>query len=366
MNVRRIPMAMTTLMTFALVACQGAAVPSGPGSAAAPLSTTGAANPAPRPTQTPLSTPAGPAPQLGGQILFVDDRGESAYAQMYIEDADGSNVRRLLKSKFNDQKPALSPDGTRVLFTRYPPDESRGGGVFVMNIDGSGLTLIDPDGEDVAWSPDGKQIVATHALFDDHPVPYNVGLWVWNADGSDPHQITLEGQVCHDVCKNGAQDNQAAWSPDGMRIAFVRDTYTKPEQFSIFTVAPDGSDLRRVTPAGLDVHDPAWSPDGAWIAFQSPPEPVAQGEQNIYKIHPDGSGLTQLTAGLPSWDGGGQATFHPWWSPDGTEIVFSHGPGALTDRASLFVMRADGTGLRLVSVNTFNQNAAFWGTVAAH
>jgi Tol biopolymer transport system component len=366
MRVPRIPIAFFAAATVAASACQAAAPASGPPAATSqhspaanmPGTSTGAASETTGPTDS--------APQLGGQILFVDDKAQSAYQQLYIEDADGTNVRQLIKSEFDDQKPALSPDGTKVLFTRYPPDGSRGGGIYVMNLDGSGLTSLDPDGEDVAWSPDGKQIVATHGLFDDRPFPYNVALWVRNADGSDAHQITLEGQVCHDACENGAQDNQAAWSPDGTRIAFVRDTYSKPERFAIFTVAVDGSDLRRVTPDGLDVHDPAWSPDGQWIAFQSPPEPVASGEQNIYKIHPDGTGLTQLTSGLSHWEAGGQATFHPWWSPDGTEIVFSHGPGAMTDRSSLFVMRADGSGLRLVSNNAFNQNSGFWGIAATN
>jgi TolB protein len=362
----RIPLAIFATVALAAAGCEG--VPINSGATTPAVAPTGSAT-ASTPSATPLASmppPSDGAPQLGGQILFVDDRAQSAFQQLYIEDADGSSVRQLVKSEFNDQKPALSPDGTKVLFTRYPPDGSRGGGIFVMNLDGSGLTSLDVDGEDVGWSPDGKQIVSTHGLFDDRPFPYNVALWVRNADGSNAHQITLAGQVCHDACDKGAQDNQAAWSPDGTRIAFVRDTYTKPEQFAIFTIAPDGSDLRRVTPGGMDVHDPAWSPDGTWIAFQSPPEPVAQGEQNIYKIHPDGTGLTQLTRGLSSWEAGGQATFHPWWSPDGTEIVFSHGPGAMTDRSSLFVMRADGTGLRLVSNNAFNQNAGFWGIAATN
>jgi TolB protein len=293
--------------------------------------------------------------------VFADDKSASLHLQIYIENADGMDVRHLVTSTYDDQKPALSPDGRRVLFTRYQPEGApvTDGGVFVVNVDGTGLARI-ADGEDVSWSPDGKRIAVTRDLVDAAGNVFNVGLWVMNEDGSGAHQVTLKGLHCPNVCPGGSQDNGAAWSPDGQRLVFVRDEYTSPERYVIFTIATDGTDLRQVTPAGMDVSNPAWSPDGAWIAFQSPPEPVKTGEQNIYKIHPDGTGLMQLTAHLSSasW---GQGTFHAWWSPDGTEIVFSHAPGSMSDNASLYVMNRDGSGRRRVGPSSLNQNFPVWG-----
>jgi TolB protein len=258
----------------------------------------------------------------------------------------------------------LSPDGRRVVFTRYVAEGAslEDGGVFVVNVDGTGLMHLDRDGEDPSWSADGSRVVETRGLFDKGATaPYNVGLWIENADGTHAHQITLKGLRCVNVCPEGSQHNEARWSPDGTRIAFLLDRYTSPEQFSVFTMAIDGSDLRRVTPEGMEVGNPHWSPDGTRILFQSPKEPVSTGEQNLYVINADGTGMTQLTAHLTSDSTGVQGTFHPSWSPDGKLIVFSHYPGSRGDRASLYVMNADGSDMHLLVDSPLNANAAEWG-----
>jgi TolB protein len=263
----------------------------------------------------------------------------------------------------------LSPDGRTVVFTRYGPDSSN---VFVVDVDGTDLREVDtascvkPCGgdEDVSWSPDGTQLAVTRDLFDAFPLtsastPYNVALWLMHADGSGAHQVTLKGRVCNKVCPGGAQDNRAAWSPDGKRLVFVRDSYTKPEQFGIFTMALDGSDLRRVTPATMNADDPAWSPDGTLIAFQSPEEPADGVEQDVYTIHPDGTGLTKLTGELGMGSSNGAS-----WSPDGKHIVFAHLPS--TDGASdLFVMDRDGSDAHLLLPTPLWENSPNWGPSSA-
>jgi Tol biopolymer transport system component len=340
-------------LTVALCACSAMpGITTGPTTS---LSPTGAATPGISPT--PSRAPA------EGQIVFVDNKGASSHAQLYVERADGTQVRRLVTSDFDDQGPALSQDGRKVAFTRYAPEGSTEGGVFIVNIDGTGLRRIDTNGEDVSWSPDGSQLVETRALVegDGAAGPYNVALWIVEADGSGVHQVTLKGLRCMNVCANGAQDNEARFSPDGKRVAFLRDTYTSPEQYSVFTIAIDGSDLRRVTPVGMEVGNPHWSPDGTRILFQSPKEPVSHGEQNIYVINGDGTGLTQLTAHLPSSPSGVQGTFHPCFSPDGNLIVFSHYPGSVSDRASLYLMNADGSDMHLLAQTNLDQNGAEWG-----
>ncbi len=335
---------------------------------------TGSPSVAPRPSSAAASADAslGPTPNatatvnhapLLGQIVFFDFPAGSGKSQIYIERADGTGVRRLVTSTFNDRNPSFSPDGRQVAFTRYVDDGAPldPGGVFVVNVDGTGLAQIDVLGEDVSWSPTGKQLVDTHALFDDPSKgPYNVGLWVMDSNGSHKHQVTLVGKRCENACPGGEQDNDGVWSPDGKRIAFKRDLYTSPEQFSIYTVAVDGTDLRRVTAVGLDAGDPAWSPDGTDIAFQSPAEANQGGEQNIFVIHPDGSGLRQLTAHLSS-DNGTQGTFHPSWAPDGRQILFSHNPGMTGPRSDIFVMNADGSDVHDIAGTTLNENWADWG-----
>jgi Tol biopolymer transport system component len=110
----------------------------------------------------------------------------------------------------------------------------------------------------------------------------------------------------------------------------------------------------------MNADDAAWSPDGSLIAFQSPPEANQGGEQNIYVIHPDGTGLKQLTAHLSLDPNGKQGTNHAWWSPDGSQIVLSHNPG-LNGVADLFVMNRDGSDLHVIAATPLNENAPFWG-----
>ena len=118
--------------------------------------------------------------------------------------------------------------------------------------------------------------------------------------------------------------------------------------------------MRRVTPESMNVDDPAWSPDGSLIAFQSPPEPTEGVEQDIYTIHPDGSGLTKLTDGI-----GLGGSNHPSWSPDGSQIVFSHFP-SMNGVSDLFVMNRDGSDPTRSPRRRCNENGADWGPLPTH
>ena len=83
-----------------------------------------------------------------------------------------------------------------------------------------------------------------------------------------------------------------------------------PSQSSLFVSNADGSDEQKLTEGYLD-YNPVWSPDGQWIVFTS----ERNGSADLYRMHPDGSGLERLTDN-PAYDD--QASF----SPDGNGIAF--------------------------------------------
>jgi len=326
-----------------------------------------AASTSPTAAATPVTTQ--PPPDLPGQIVFTDEKAAPKHAQIWIQNANGTNARQLVVSNFDDRLPTLSPDGKRVLFTRYVPDGASldDAGVFVVNVDGTGLRQIDTLGEDPSWSPDGLQFVETRGLFDKGaPAPYSVALWIRNVDGTGLRQVTRKGLRCDNACPDGYQDNRARWSPDGKTLVFTRDFYTTPEQHWIMKIFPYSNILHemRVTPADMDADDPQWSRDGNLILFQSPPDP-STADQNLFTIRPDGTELKQLTSHLSKDPGGVSGVFHGSWSPDGTMIVFSHYPGASPSGASLYVIKADGTGMLLVSAPQFDANGAEWGVLPA-
>jgi Tol biopolymer transport system component len=85
----------------------------------------------------------------------------------------------------------------------------------------------------------------------------------------------------------------------------------------IYSIAPDGSALRRLTRGRMIDQSPAWSPDHRWIAFSRRPPTTSW--SRIYVMRADGSGV-RLVAG----DGSRDAR-DPVWSPDGHSIAYSYG-----------------------------------------
>jgi Tol biopolymer transport system component len=68
-----------------------------------------------------------------------------------------------------------------------------------------------------------------------------------------------------------------------------------------------------------NIWDAVWSPDGQWIAF-SMASKATGGRFQLYLMHPDGSGVRQLTSGTD-----GLFSLHPTWSPDSSQLVFHRG-----------------------------------------
>ncbi|WP_189009007.1 PxKF domain-containing protein [Deinococcus malanensis] len=105
----------------------------------------------------------------------------------------------------------------------------------------------------------------------------------------------------------------------------------------IFTVNPDGSDLKNLTQGVGNNFNPVWSPDGKKIAFiANRPGPDSPGPYNgaLYTMNSDGTDQVNLT-------GEGWGVFHASWSPDGRKLVYSAiGNGGIN---GLYVMNADGT-----------------------
>jgi Tol biopolymer transport system component len=113
---------------------------------------------------------------------------------------------------------------------------------------------------------------------------------------------------------------QPAWSPDGMRLAFVRDG-------DVWTIDATGSNARRLTADGVNSL-PVWSPDGTRLAWLKGMTLVAGSA--------DGVGLATLAEGLSAAAA---------WSPDGTKLAFERRAGA--DAALMVVPAAGGTAMRL-------------------
>ena len=195
--------------------------------------------------------------------------------------------------------------GTFTLFTggltpqlTKPEDRIDGGGqVATINADGSGFREVTSGPNNSGFpsvAPDGLRLVYR----------------TFGPDGNGLRILNLKDQSVTTLTT--LYDNFPFWSPRGDLIMFSRQEHGN---FDIYTIKPDGSDLKRITISpGNDAHM-GWSPDGEWIAFAS--SRMGFKDESLYTIGPqpygeifvmryNGEDVHQLTdnqweEGAPAW-----------------------------------------------------------------
>jgi Tol biopolymer transport system component len=134
--------------------------------------------------------------------------------------------------------------------------------------------------------------------------------------------------------------------PDG-RIAFGSDRYGDTQ--NIFTMNPDGSDVRQLTFLTGDraALEQSWSPDGTKLAFEE--RDAAFTFSQIHVMNADGSDRHPLFSD-PSY-----LEFAPSYSPDGTPIVFSRCRMDF-EACAIYSVKSDGRGMTAVTHLDVRQN----------
>jgi TolB protein len=311
-------------------------------------------------------------PGKNGRIAFRRYLNDAhTRGAIFTINADGSGevgVTHPPKGSFDDQ-PDWSPSGSLLVFARCATDSVCS--IYTVRPDGSGLKRLSPacpagaipprceDDNNMAFTPDGKHVTFTRSWGTIKKVPGGDQIQhsdIVIVDLAGGHRRTL---LASDPF--AADLNYAAFSPDGKRLVYEHSNSPlskPPGRKALFVASASGKADHRITPWSLDAGDnPDWSPDGQWIVFRS--HVSDDRNSNIYLVHPDGSGLRQLThfkrdANVRS------ACF----SPDGQSIVLGtdNSKGGNPD---VYVMKTDGTDLHAITHNPLWDSAADWGTSAS-
>ncbi len=211
--------------------------------------------------------------------------------------------RRLTTGHVRDEHPLISPDGTRVAFTRRDPDDDdANASIRVLDLGGGESVPLgqgDLSAQEIAWSPNGRLIAFTahagaHRLIvgekpeDGEPLARRVTRLDYRMDEtgyvdrvSQLHLVPADGSGrARRITDVEGGVSEIAWHPDGDSIAFVADPRRDADihsRSSIWSVdvgrGGQGGRGRTGTPAPREVlalkgpvHAPAWSPDGDWLA----------------------------------------------------------------------------------------------------
>jgi Tol biopolymer transport system component len=280
-----------------------------------------------------------------GKIAFVSYNGAPT---INVINPDGSGFRRVLPRCFRPGKGceitglSWSPGGRKLAFLRgfntarsgsepgpayYLTDVS----LNVMNADGSGAKQLarcesdcfDTSPSRLSWSPDGSRI-----LFSRRGSLYSVNV----SSGRLVRLTTCSAPSLSEAGKNGCYDWSPAWSPDGSRIVFSRNTSR------LVIIRATGSGMQQIVnlPGQYPAHA-SWSPDGSRIVFDA--------GDAIDEVRANGSHRSLLFSGSR-----GSGPDMPSWSPDGAHILFYDHPIVRPNAtrssgriAVVWMMNADGT-----------------------
>jgi TolB protein len=223
-----------------------------------------------------------------GRRLLVQTATDHTQYDLFVSNADGSGLHRLMHSKQDEFLPAWSPDRRRIAFVRGRRNPS----IWVASASGHNPVRL-RTGTYPSWSPGGKRIAyendgSVYTMTDRGSAASRIGpgsMPSWSPDGKSIALmvdkalvvVDLRAQVSQKVAELSCGDpseggdtilQQPEWSPDSKTLAVTRlcDHGRWAEGDSWLIDARTGV-RRDFSPGQGAASRLAWSPDGLWLAF---------------------------------------------------------------------------------------------------
>jgi Tol biopolymer transport system component len=282
-------------------------------------------------------------------VLIARTAEERAGLVHHVLETGTRRVLTVAPMASRDSHPQVSPDGTKVAFTRYGDGRSA---LLVMPLSGGEPVALGDWNSlsgGLTWTPDGREILVArpgtsgrrlvrlkvasrapevpvagipHGSQSPSVSHFRAGPTYRLAVVSSQHDIGLrlvdlraprQGDTITSnspFCDATRMDTPGRFSPDGRQVAFASDRSGNQQ---LWVANVDGSALRSVTELqDATVSLGSWSPDGRWLAFDA----TIGGKTQIYVVPVGGGPLKRVTDGTAT-------EIDPEWSRDGRWIYYA-------------------------------------------
>jgi Tol biopolymer transport system component len=205
---------------------------------------------------------------------------------IFLTDAAGG-LTRLTDTPGYDAEATVSPLGDRVVFTSVRDGDLD---LYSMALDGTdvrrlterpgydGGAFYSPDGSKIVWRAhypeEGAELEDYRSLLAEGLIrPSRLELWIADADGGNPRQLT----------DNGAANFGPYWHPSGSWIVFSSNVHDpQGRDFDLYGIDVNGGEPWRITYAGGFDGFPVFSPDGRFLVWGSNRNPAHEGNTNVF------------------------------------------------------------------------------------
>lgn len=287
-----------------------------------------------------------PHPHADMRLVFAAFDRDNGHQAIYTADGDGTDLARLvpLGEGWQYSWPVWAFGGSKILFTARQGRPGAPENIYLADADGSdvvALTNNDWRNAQPKLSPDGRWVLFT-SMWDEFP---EVALYRLDLDTLEVRNLSADNTPLGGFESDPKFSRDPRFSTDGERIIFARSVEdgvgTVPTQ--IWVMRPDGTDRKRLTRDAFYNTDPSLSRDGryaAWASYRGEGHPGVPTEDNPFQVSladwflvvqgVDGGPEQVLTAGEacyrrpvadPCSPTEGPA-YMPVWHPDGRDLAY--------------------------------------------